>query len=74
MFIANTKTWYMERIIYLLAGIFTATGTALGYFVSPYWLILPALVAVNLLIFAITGFCIMANILNAVGIRSACKT
>jgi hypothetical protein len=67
---ARTDRWYLERIIWLVAGLFTLTGTLLAWLVSPWWLILPALVGVNLLIFAFTGFCLMANILYALGARS----
>lgn len=60
----------MERIIWLLAGTFTLTGTVLAAVHSKYWLILTGLVGVNLLIFAFTGFCIMANIIYKFGARS----
>ena len=70
MYWARTDSWYLERVIWLVAGIFTLTGTGLAWLVSPWWLILPALVGVNLLIFAFSGFCLMANILHALGFRS----
>jgi hypothetical protein len=69
MYIAKTDKWYMERIIWLIAGVFTLTGTVLTLIHSKYWLILTGLVGVNLIIFAATGFCIMANILYKLGAR-----
>ena len=72
MYIAQKDTWYMERIIWLIAGSFALAGTLLALFHSTYWLILTGLVGVNLLIFAFTGFCIMANILYKLGARSRC--
>ncbi len=69
MYIANKNTWYMERIIWLIAGSFALAGTLLAVIHSTYWLILTGLVGVNLLIFAFTGFCIMANILYKLGAR-----
>jgi hypothetical protein len=69
MYWARTDSWYLERIIWLVAGTFTLAGTLLAWLVSPWWLILTGLVGVNLLIFAFTGFCIMANILVALGAR-----
>ncbi len=69
MYIAKKDTWYLERIIWLLAGAFTLTGTVLAAVHSKYWLILTGLVGVNLLIFAFTGFCVMANILYKFGAR-----
>ena len=70
MYWARTDSWYLERIIWLVAGTFTLAGTLLAWLVSPWFLILTGLVGVNLLIFATTGFCIMANILTALGARS----
>ncbi len=69
MYIAKTDKWYMERIIWLIAGVFTLTGTVLALLHSKYWLILTGLVGVNLIIFASTGFCIMANILYKLGAK-----
>ncbi|MEW6599762.1 MAG: DUF2892 domain-containing protein [Nitrospirota bacterium] len=69
MYIAKTDKWYMERIIWLIAGVFTLTGTVMTLIQSKYWLILTGLVGVNLIIFAATGFCIMANILYKLGAK-----
>ncbi|UCH79844.1 MAG: DUF2892 domain-containing protein [Nitrospiraceae bacterium] len=69
MYIAKKDTWYMERIIWFLAGVFTLTGTVLAGIHSTYWLILTGMVGVNLLIFALSGYCIMANILFKMGAR-----
>jgi len=69
MYIAKTDTWYLERIIWLVAGIFSLSSAVLAWFHSPYWLILTALVGINLIVFALTGFCLMANILYKLGAR-----
>lgn len=69
MYIATTKSWYLERVIWLVAGVVTLTGTVMAWLHSPWWLVLTALVGVNLIIFALTGFCIMANILYALGVK-----
>jgi len=71
MYVARTDSWYLERIIWLIAGIFTLTSAVLAWVHSPYWLILTALVGVNLIVFALSGFCMMANILYKLGARSA---
>ncbi len=70
MYIAKTDTWYLERLIWLVAGIFTLSSALLAWLHSPYWLILTALVGTNLIVFAFTGFCLMANILHKLGARS----
>jgi hypothetical protein len=73
MYFAKTDKWYLERVIWLIAGIMILLSLALAYFVSPYWLILTALIGINLILFAITGFCIMANLLVKLGIKSNSK-
>lgn len=70
MYIANKDSWYLERIIFMVAGTLVLLSLALAYFFSKYWLILTGLVGLNLIIFATTGFCIMANLLTKLGIKS----
>jgi hypothetical protein len=67
MYIVQNDQWYLERIIWLIAGIFVLVGITLAWLVSLWWLILPALVGINLIVFALTGFCIGANILYKLG-------
>jgi len=69
MYIAQTDSWYLERLIWLIAGIFSLGSALLAWLHSPYWLILTGLVGVNLIIFALTGFCVMANIIYSLGAR-----
>lgn len=70
MYIAKTENWYLERVIWLVAGIMTSMSAMLSWFHSPYWVLLTGLIGLNLLIFAFTGFCIMANILYKLGLKS----
>ncbi len=35
MYLADTKTWYLERLIRLFAGMFVLGSTLLGHFVHP---------------------------------------
>ncbi len=70
MYMANTDHWYLERIVWLIAGTVVLSGTLLGFFVHKYWLALPLLAGTNLLIFSLTGFCPMAVILHRFGIKS----
>ncbi|MCE9598015.1 MAG: DUF2892 domain-containing protein [Spirochaetia bacterium] len=70
MYCARTDTWYLERVIWLVAGIFALSSTLLGYFVNPYWFILTGLVGTNLIILSLTGFCPMAIFLRWIGFRS----
>jgi Flp pilus assembly protein TadB len=70
---APTNSWYLERIIFLIAGFFVLISLVLGLLLNPYWFILAFLVGINLIIFALTGFCIMANILYKFGVRPKIK-
>ncbi|MFN3478812.1 MAG: DUF2892 domain-containing protein [Thermodesulfovibrionales bacterium] len=69
MYIAQTDSWYLERIIWLIAGIFALGSALLAWLHSPYWLILTGLVGINLIVFALTGFCLMANIVYKLGAK-----
>jgi Inner membrane protein YgaP-like, transmembrane domain len=73
MYIASTKTWYLERFIRLFAGILVLGSTFLGFFVHPDWFLLTGFVGVMLTIFALTGFCPMSIILYALGVRERCR-
>lgn len=69
MYIAKTDSWYLERLIWLIGGIFVLASTVLAAVHSSYWLILTGLVGVNLIVFSLTGFCLMANILYKLGAK-----
>ncbi|HAK60492.1 MAG TPA: DUF2892 domain-containing protein [Nitrospiraceae bacterium] len=73
MYIADTKTWYLERWVRLIGGFFTLGSLLLGYFVHPGWFIFTGFVGSMLMIFALTGFCPMSIILHALGARERCK-
>ncbi|MEQ9365805.1 MAG: DUF2892 domain-containing protein [Leptospirales bacterium] len=70
MYLASRQGWYLERMIWLVAGVFALASAGLTIVHSPYWLILTALVGVNLIVFAFSGFCVMANLLYRLGFRS----
>jgi uncharacterized membrane-anchored protein YitT (DUF2179 family) len=72
MFIADTRTWYLERLIRLLGGVFVLASVLLGLFVHPGFLYFTGFVGLMLVIFALTGFCPMSIILYALGARERC--
>jgi hypothetical protein len=59
------KRHYLIRGI---AGAFVLASLALGYLVSPWWHLLKAFLGANLLQSSFTRWCLMDNILDAVGI------
>lgn len=70
MYRLATENWYLERVIFLMAGTLTLIGTVLAWTYSMYWLILTALVGLNLLVFALTGFCPSASLMYKLGLKS----
>jgi hypothetical protein len=69
MYWLKTDTWYLERVLFLMAGIMTILSALLTWLHSIYWLILTVLVGLNLLGIALTGFCLSANLLYKLGIK-----
>lgn len=59
----------MERKIRAIAGTFVLTSVTLGWFVSPWWFLFTAFVGANLLQSALTGWCLMEDILRWTGLE-----
>ena len=57
----------IDDLIRLLAGTMTLIGVALTHFVSPWWLLLPAFVGLNLIQSVFTGFCPPSLLLRKLG-------
>jgi len=57
----------IDRIVLAFAGTMILLSLVLGYYVSPYWLLLAGFVGVNLLQSSFTGFCPLAIILKKLG-------
>lgn len=54
-------------LVRLLAGSVTLLGAALTHWVSPWWLLLPAFVGLNLIQSVFTGFCPPTLLLRKLG-------
>jgi hypothetical protein len=61
----------VERWLRLIAGFFVMLSVALGYWVSPAWLLFTAFVGLNLFQSAFTNWCPMMTILRKIGVRSS---
>jgi hypothetical protein len=48
------------------------TSLALGWFVSPYWLLLTAFAGLNMLQAGFTGFCPAAMVFRQCGLKAGC--
>jgi hypothetical protein len=58
----------IERVLRLLAGSFTLVSLALAVWVSQYWLIFTALIAVNLFQSGFTDWCPAVWVLQRLGL------
>ena len=58
----------IQSIIYFVAGTLVLTGLALGHWVDARWLLLSAVVGLNLFQTAFTGFCPLERILVKLGV------
>jgi len=65
------KEWDIERAIEANASSLAFVGVALGFFVHPYWLALPALVTAFLFQHAVQGWCPPIPVLRRLGFRTA---
>jgi len=61
----------LERWLRLIAGTFILASLGLGYVHSPYWFLFTAFVGFNLLQSSLTNWCLMMNILRALGVRDS---
>ena len=67
VYIVPTHRWYIERTVWLIAGIVLLASTALALLVHPVWILgvtATGLVSINV---AFTGFCLVGNILRLFG-------
>ena len=60
----------LDRAVLAFAGLIVLVSLALGYWVSPYWLLLTAFAGLNMFQAAFTGFCPAALIFKLFGVRS----
>ena len=59
----------VERYLRLIAGTFVLASLLLGYFVSPYWFLFTAFVALSLMQSALTNWCPMMSVLRWLGVK-----
>ncbi len=60
------RPWTKQRILFLLAGTFTLTGTALAAGVNHWFALIPALVGANQLLMVGAGWCPMSKLLDRI--------
>ena len=70
-YIVPTDRWYIERTVWLIAGVVMLTGTALALFVHPLWVLAIVATGASSIVVALTGFCVVGNILVRFGFKPA---
>lgn len=60
----------IDRAVLAFAGLVVLAGLLLGWFVSPWWLLLSAFAGLNMFQAAFTGFCPAAMVFRRLGLRS----
>src|ERR1700687_6387342 len=70
VYVVPTDRWYIERTVWLIAGVVLLTCTLLAVLVNPLWIfgvIATGLVSINV---ALTGFCPIGNGLRLLGFKA----
>lgn len=68
-YIVPTHRWYIERMVWLIAGLVLLSATLLAALVNPLWILgvtATGLVSINV---AFTGFCPVGNVLRLFGFQ-----
>jgi len=67
LYIVPTHRWYIERTVWLIAGFVLLGSTSLAALVDPRWVLLVIATGLASITVALTGFCIVGNVLQLLG-------
>ena len=67
VYIVPTNEWYIERAVWLIAGVVLLISTALALWVNPMAIVFVIATGLASIVVSITGFCIVGNVLNRLG-------
>ena len=71
VYIVPTNRWYIERTVWLIAGVVLMVATSLATFVHPLFAVFVAILGAFSVTVSLTGFCVVGNILKALGFPAA---
>ena len=71
VYIVPTDHWYIERTVWLVAGVVLLAGTALALWVDPFWVLLVVATGAASITVSLTGYCVVGNVLSRLGFKSA---
>jgi hypothetical protein len=67
VYVVPTNRWYIERTVWLIAGVVLLASTAMALLMHPLWILgvtATGLVSINV---AFTGFCPVGSVLHLLG-------
>src|SRR5579863_9084155 len=67
VYVVPTNRWYIERTVWLIAGVVLLASTAMALLMNPLWILgvtATGLVSINV---AFTGFCPVGSVLRRLG-------
>jgi len=70
IYIVPTNEWYIERTVWLIAGIVLLASTGLAAFAHPLFVIGVIATGAFSIAVALTGFCVVGNVLHRLGFES----
>lgn len=71
LYIVPTDRWYIERSVWLVAGLVLLVSTALAALQHPLWVLGVLATGLSSIAVALTGFCVVGNLLARFGLRPA---
>ena len=69
IYVVPTDRWYIERTVWLIAGVVLLAATALAAWVHPLWVLLVMATAAVSIGVGLTGFCPVGNVLARLGFQ-----
>jgi hypothetical protein len=57
IYVVPTHEWYIERAVWLIAGIVLLTSTTLAWLVDPRWIVFVAITGLTSIWVSLTGLC-----------------
>ena len=67
IYIVPTHRWYIERTVWLIAGLVLLTSTGLAAWLDRRWVLVVIGVGLASITVALTGFCMVGNVLHRLG-------
>jgi hypothetical protein len=71
IYIVPTDRWYIERTVWLIAGVVLLVATSLAALAHPLFALLVAILGGFSITVALTGFCVVGSVLKVLGFKAA---